>query len=84
MQYVWVHVHEGTLILAWKFETLEAAQDFREKYGSDSNDEREWEDIPYLPGGSWKDDPDSDTWVLIEGNDIDIVDGDKVEPFVEP
>jgi hypothetical protein len=80
LDYVWVHVHEGTLISSFKFGTLDDAQAFRAKYdGEDeNNDRRDPDDVPYLPGVGYRDDPDSDTWVLVEGVRIEYVANEEV------
>jgi len=76
--YVLAHVHEGTMISAYGFHTDEEQRDFHEKFSIEQEDERDWEDIPELPAG-YHDDPDSDTWVWIEGIRITHVDGEEVE-----
>ena len=74
--YVLVHVHEGTIIAAYGFDSSLEADAFREKY--EMGRESDWEDIPEMPHGV-HDDRDSDTWVLVEGIRITYVDGEQVE-----
>lgn len=75
--YVVIHVHEGTIIAAYGFDTSLEVDAFREKYEMNSDDD-DWEDIPEMPHGI-HDDPDSDTWIVVEGIRITIVDGEEVE-----
>jgi hypothetical protein len=74
--YVVIHVHEGTIIAAYGFDSSLEVDAFREKY--EMGDEQEWEDVPKMPHGI-HDDPDSDTWVVVEGIRITHVDGEQVE-----
>lgn len=74
--YVLIHVHEGTMINAWGFDTLDEAQAFQDKYKIEEDDPREG-DVPDLPEVSYSDDWESDTWILVEGIRIEYVDGDR-------
>jgi len=75
-EYVWIHVHEGTIISAYKFASLDAAQAFSLRHSSmdAQNDVRGPEDVAPLPNGI-TDDPDTDTWIFVTGQ-VTSVDGE--------
>lgn len=70
---VLIHVHEGTIISSWSFTTTEAKEAFEAAHRSDDDS------LCYLPDGTF-DDPDSDTWIEVEGAQITYVDGDRPIP----
>ena len=78
-EYVWIHVHEGTIISAYKFDSLDAAQAFSRKHsGTDEqNDLREPGMVAPLPNGI-TDDPNTDAWIFVTGQ-VTFVDGEP--PF---
>jgi hypothetical protein len=78
---VLIHVHEGTIISSWSFTTTKAKEAFEAAHRTrdvwDANDKWTGERIEcYLPDGTF-DDPDSDTWIEVEGAMIEYVDGEK-------
>lgn len=74
---VLIHVHKGTMISSWSFTTAEAKEAFEaahrshlmwDPYGNDG--------LRHLPDGTF-DDPDTDTWIEVEGSMIEYVDGER-------
>lgn len=81
--HTWVHISEGTEVLAWSFHSLDDAVAFRKTYGDDEDadgNRRGVDELPPLPDG-WdqRDNHETDAWVLIAGK-VDAVDG--IEPGV--
>jgi hypothetical protein len=73
MDYVLIHVHDG-MVHAWRFDTFDEVEDFREKY-----DDAVAHSPETLPGTTIKDRRDKDTWVLVEAMKVVYVDGDEVK-----
>jgi hypothetical protein len=82
MKQVWIHISEGTEVLAWSFDSLEDAIAFREMYADDEGPQGERksvDDLPYLPDSyEQRDNHETDTWVLVSGKEVEAVDG--IEP----
>jgi hypothetical protein len=72
---VLIHVHEGTIISSWQFQSAADADAFQNLHRSEYRDE---DARCYLPDGTF-DDPGSDTWITVEGEQIARVDGDAPE-----
>lgn len=74
---VLIHVHEGTIISSWSFSTTEAKEAFEAAHRSTWADGDSFEYVlRHLPDGTL-DDPDSDTWIEVEGTMIEYVDGER-------
>lgn len=73
MDYVLIHVHD-TVVHAWRFDTFDEVEAFREKY-----DDAEAHSPEQLPGTLITDNQDTDAWVLIEAIKVVYVDGDEVK-----
>lgn len=81
----WIHVSEGTEVLAWTFDSLEDAVAFRERYADDEGPQGERksaDELLALPGSyEQRDNHETDTWLLVSSDHgrIDAVDG--IEPM---
>lgn len=74
---VLIHVHEGTIISARSFTTTEAKEAFEAAHRTIADATEDG--MRYLPDGTY-DDPDTDTWIEVEGASITYVDGDQPIP----
>jgi hypothetical protein len=78
-EFVIIHVHRGLTTASWTFDSDEARDEFFMKY-RDYDDERT---IPSLPGRDYADSQETDTWVWVDGDNIEFVDGGHPESAQE-